>query len=202
MPPREQRPFETYSESRPFRWLYVSAIYDYKRPWNVAEAVARLRRAGAPVVLEFLGPGHPSSLGRLNASLDRLDRTRRFITVAPGAPHQDLPALYAACDAFVFASTCENMPNSLLEAMAAGLPIASSDREPMVSIARDGAVYFEPEDPASIAAAMDQLMRDAGLRARLAARAHALAEPYSWTRCARQTFDFLARVATGVACAS
>jgi glycosyltransferase involved in cell wall biosynthesis len=200
--PRAPRPFEQCSDSSPFRWLYVSAIYDYKRPWNVAEAAARLRTAGVPVALEFLGPGHPSSLRRLHASIDALDPARRFITVTPGVPHQDLPAHYAACDGFVFASTCENMPNSLLEAMAAGLPIACSSREPMASLAQDGAVYFEPEDPASIAAAMDLLMRDAPLRARLAARGRALAGSYDWTRCARQTFDFLANVTTGAACAS
>jgi glycosyltransferase involved in cell wall biosynthesis len=193
--PRDPQPLDRYDASRPFRWLYVSAIYDYKRPWNVAEAAARLRQAGAPVHLEFLGPGYPASLARLRTVVDRLDPRRCFISVTPGVPHDDLPGRYAACDAFVFASTCENMPNSLLEAMAAGLPIASSDRPPMPAIAGDAAVYFDPEDPASIAGAMDELMRDTVRRARLAERAHALAGSYSWTRCARQTFDFLASVA-------
>jgi glycosyltransferase involved in cell wall biosynthesis len=97
-----------------------------------------------------------------------------------------------ACDAFVFASMCENMPNSLLEAMAAGLPIASSELQPMTDILQDGGTYFDPEDSASIAATMVRVMRDTALRARLAARAYVLAQAYNWPRCARETFDFLA----------
>lgn len=192
--PREQPPLARYSNERPFRWLYVSAIYDYKRPWNVAEAAAQLRAAGLPVVVEFLGPAFRPSMDRLRQTIDRLDPKRTFLTVAPGVPHAQLAPRYAAADAFVFASACENMPNSLLEAMAAGLPIASSDRAPMPAILRDAGVYFDPDCPASIAAALETLMRDPVRRLKLAARAHDLARPYSWTRTARETLDFLASV--------
>jgi glycosyltransferase involved in cell wall biosynthesis len=194
--PREQRSLDSYSLERPYRWVYVSAIHDYKRPWHVAEAAAALRTAGAPIVLEFVGPPYPPSMRRLDAAIDRLDPGRAFITVTPGVPHGDLAERYRRADAFVFASTCENMPNSLLEAMAGGLPIACSDREPMTGILQDAGVYFDPESPASIASAMDRLMKDAGLRTRVSAAAYALARPYDWTRCARDTFAFLARIRT------
>jgi glycosyltransferase involved in cell wall biosynthesis len=190
--PRDQAPLAAYSDARPFRWLYVSAIYDYKRPWNVAEAAAQLRSAGVPVAVEFLGPAFPVSMERLRQTIDRLDPNRAFLTVAPSVPHSELARHYATADAFVFASTCENMPNSLLEAMAAGLPIASSNRPPMPAILQDGGVYFDPERPVSIASALDALMRDPARRAQVAARAHDLARPYDWTRAARDTFDFLA----------
>ena len=172
----------------------MSAIHDYKRPWHVAEAAARVREAGAPVALEFVGPPYAPSMARLTAAIERFDPRGAFITVTPGVAHGELVQRYRSADAFVFASTCENMPNSLLEAMAAGLPIACSDREPMTGILQDAGVYFDPESPASIAAAMDRLMADAALRAGSSAAAHARAEPYDWARCARDTFDFLARV--------
>ena len=54
--------------------------------------------------------------------------------------------LLADANLFVFASSCENMPNTLVEAMAIGLPIACSDRGPMPEVLRDGGVYFDPED--------------------------------------------------------
>lgn len=192
--PRTQAPLAAYSDARPFRWLYVSAIYDYKRPWNVAEAAAQVRAAGLPIVIEFLGPAFRSSMDRLTQTIDRLDPHRTFLTIAPSVAHADLARRYAAADAFVFASTCENMPNSLLEAMAAGLPIACSDRAPMPAILQDGGVYFDPERPASIAAALEALMRDPVQRATLGARAHDLARPYSWSRAACETFDFLASI--------
>ena len=75
-------------------------------------------------------------------------------------PHDDLPSLLAGADLFVFASSCENMPNTLVEAMAIGLPIACSDRGPMPEVLRDGGVYFDPENPESIAAAIETLIRD------------------------------------------
>jgi glycosyltransferase involved in cell wall biosynthesis len=184
-----------YSVSRPFRWLYVSAIHGYKRPWNVAEAVASLRLAGRPITLDLVGPPYPAAQRRLQQTLDRVDPRASFITVTGGVPHRDLPDRYDRADAFVFASACENMPNSLLEAMAAGLPIASSDRPPMPEILGRGGVYFDPDSPASIAVAMAQLMDSPVERERAAAEAHDRARGYRWSRCATDTLDFLARVA-------
>jgi glycosyltransferase involved in cell wall biosynthesis len=193
-PLRKQKPMTAYSFTRPFRWLYVSAIHAYKRPWHVAEAIAGLRVAGTPVTLDFVGPPYPAAMARLQQTLDRLDPDRVFIRVTAGVSHRDLPEQYRNADAFVFASTCENMPNSLLEAMAGGLPIACSDRPPMPGILQEGGVYFDPESPASIAAALTRLMSDPALRTRVSAAAQILAGGYSWTRCARDTFDFLAKV--------
>jgi glycosyltransferase involved in cell wall biosynthesis len=193
--PRGQSPFSDYSEAHPFRWLYVSAIFDYKRPCQVAEAAARLRERGLPLTLSFLGPGQGGPLQRLTRTIDGLDPRRRYMRIDAAVPHGDLPERYQACDGFVFASACENMPNSLLEAMASGLPIASSDRRPMPDVLRDGGIYFDPDSPASIADAMEQVMRDDALRARLSARAFELAQQYEWTRTARETFDFIAQIA-------
>jgi glycosyltransferase involved in cell wall biosynthesis len=193
-PPRVQRPLREYSSSQPFRWLYVGVIHDYKRPWHVAEAIACLRRSGAPVTLDFVGPAYPPALQRLEETVARLDPSGSFIRIGAEMSHVHLARHYPTADAFVFASTCENMPNCLLEAMAAGLPIACSDREPMRTILHDGGVYFDPEQPAAIARAMRSLMSDASERATLAARAHERATQYDWARCARDTFAFLAAV--------
>ena len=52
-------------------------------------------------------------------------------------PHRDLPEHLFRADLFVFASSCENLPNIVIEAMAAGLPIASSRRPPMPEVLED-----------------------------------------------------------------
>jgi glycosyltransferase involved in cell wall biosynthesis len=187
-------PLAAFGAHRPFRWLYVSAIHEYKHQWNVVEAAAMLRVEGLPVALDIVGPAHPASGRRLDETVNRVDPARTFVTLNGGRAHAELPALYRAADAFVFASTCENMPNSLVEAMAAGLPIVCSDRAPMPEILGDGGVYCDPLTPASIAAAMKQIMTDVSLRTRGPAIAQARARAYSWERCAHDTFAFLASI--------
>jgi glycosyltransferase involved in cell wall biosynthesis len=110
-------------------------------------------------------------------------------------PQADLPGYLAEADIFVFASSCENMPVTLVEAMAVGLPIACSNRGPMPEVLGDGGVYFDPEDPAGIVGAVQTLIDDPALRAHCARRAHQLAQQYSWRRCAHETFGFLAEMA-------
>src|SRR4029079_2000716 len=68
--PRPQQAIGGYSLDRPYRCLYVSAIHDYKRPWQSAEAAARVREAGAPVALEFVGPPYAPSMARLTAAIE------------------------------------------------------------------------------------------------------------------------------------
>jgi glycosyltransferase involved in cell wall biosynthesis len=156
-----------------------------------------LRENGIPVSLDIVGPPAADAVGELNAALGRFDPDRRFVRVRPAIAHHELPSVYAEADAFVFASTCENMPNTLLEAMAAALPIVCSNREPMPTILGDGGHYFDPADPRSIAAVMTALSLDPDLRARLAGRARARAAAYDWASCARDTFRFLAQVGAG-----
>jgi glycosyltransferase involved in cell wall biosynthesis len=195
--PRPQRPAADYRPDRPFRVLYVSNIEPYKHQWHVVDAVARLRARGLPIALELVGHSYPMARPRLDAALAAADPEGRDIRYAGPAEHAALVRHYHAADAFVFASSCENMPNILLEAMAAGLPIACADRGPMPGVLGDAGLYFDPEAPETIAAAIERLVGDPDLRATLAAGAHSRAGAFSWTRCADETFGFLARSGRG-----
>lgn len=193
--PRLQEPIAAYSDTRPLRLVYVSIVDVYKHQWHVARAVAQLRRAGIPVDMTFVGPAYPPALKRLEQTLDELDPDRHFLHYRGPVPYDELPAVYRETDLCVFASTCENLPNILLEAMGCAMPIACSDRSPMREVVQDAGVLFDAESPGSIAAAIEKLATDAELRSRCATRARALASAYSWRKCSDDTLRFLAGVA-------
>jgi glycosyltransferase involved in cell wall biosynthesis len=193
--PRSQRPPNAYSKAKPFRLLYVSEVHPYKHQWYVAQAVSRLRREGISIELELVGLAYRPALKRLTNVVRRVDRNHDFIHYRGPIPYDDLPQHYHRADGFVFASSCENMPNILLEAMAAGLPIACSNREPMLEVLGDGGIYFNPESTEEIAQALKSLIADPALRERCAQSAYERAQQYSWRRCSKYTFDFLVQVA-------
>lgn len=193
--PPPARPVAAYSERSPFRFLYVSPIDAYKHQWHVAEAVAELRASGLPVALDLVGSArHAPSLARTEAAIDAAGGGEHVRYLGP-IDFADLHCAYHRADGFVFASSCENLPNTLLEAMAAGLPIASSDRAPMPDVLGDCGLYFDPEDPASIGGALAELLADAPRRAALGRCAARAAGTYSWERCARETLAFVAACA-------
>lgn len=190
--PRPQ--VEGFSPDRPCRILYVSIVSPYKHHWQVVEAVASLRRQGYQVQLDLIGP-RDRSAGRLEAAMRSADPSGSFVTWHGAVPYDALPARYAQADIGLFASSCENMPNILLEGMAAGLPMACSDRGPMPEVLGESGVYFNPEQPSSIAAAIQRLFSDSELRQTMAQGAYYRAQGFSWTQCADETFEFLARIA-------
>lgn len=181
----------------PLRVLYVSNAAPYKHQWHVVEAVAALRAAGRRIELVLAGGGHGPAAARLQAALDAHDPDGCFVTCLPFLSPEDVAAQLARADIFLFASSCENMPNTLVEGMASGLPIACSARGPMPEVLGDGGVYFDPEEPATIAAALARLIDDPSLRAQVAARSRARSAHFSWSRCADETLSVLAAVGTG-----
>jgi glycosyltransferase involved in cell wall biosynthesis len=192
--PRQQSPIEGYTAERPFRLLYVSSIDLYKHQWHVAAAVARLRESGLPITLDLVGQAYPPALARLLEALRELDPHGEFVRYAGPVPNRELHTRYLDGDLCIFASSCENMPNILLEAMASGLPISCSDRGPMFEVLGDAGVYFDPESPEDIARALRELISSPQQRRRLAQTAYQRAQDFSWQRCAGETLDFVAQV--------
>ena len=198
LPPRAQRRSDDLSLADPLRLLYVSTVSPYKHFAAVADAVHTLRSSGVPVAMDFVGPSDdPASERALTGRLAKYDPAGEYLTWRGGLPHAEVAASYRRAEAFVYASSCENLPNILIEAMAAGLPIASSSRGPMPEVLGDAGVYFDPEDPATLVRQLRALVGSAELRAELAQRAFERAAAYSWDRCAEETFAFLSEVLRG-----
>ena len=179
---------------RPIRCLYVSPIYEYKYQWVVVRAIKMLRERGYHVTLSLVGGGGARAKKMLAQQIKISDPLGEFVTVEEFLPHSQIPERIAQSDLFIFASGCETFGISLLEAMAVGVPIASSHKSSLPETLQDAGEYFDPESDQSIAAAVERLIVDPSLRQRLSQRAKELAVQYSWARCAASTWQFITEI--------
>ncbi len=153
----------------------------------MAEAVCHLIKEGLPLRLDLVGGlAHPPTLQKLKEILQKLSPYGQEIHYLGPLPYSKMPEIYHDTDLFVFASSCENLPIILLEAMASGLPIACSEREPMPEVLGEGGIYFNPENSKDIAQALGYLIHNQALRKQSALAAFERAKPrcgLQWPLC-------------------
>ena len=184
----------TFSNERPCRLIYVSNISPYKHQWEVIKATHRIRELGLSVELELIG-APAEGMEKQEKALRRFDPQREFVFFKGELPHTELHNSLTKADIGIFASSCENLPNILLEMMAAGLPIACSNMGPMPEVLGDAGEYFDPLSSNDITTKLENLVVSSDLRAELSAKAIYRASGYTWEQCAEKTLKFLASVA-------
>jgi len=193
--PRPQKSIIEYTPLNPYRLIYVSIIDNYKHQWSVVESVAKLRtNYGWPLTLDLVGSAYPPALARLLKVIEKFDPNKVWINYRGVVPYTELHTLYKSSDLGIFASSCENMPIILLETMAAGLPVACSNRGPMPEILGERGLYFDPENISEIIHALEDLIGNPMLRTNLVNLSYECAKNYTWESCSRQTFEFLSDV--------
>ena len=175
----------------PIRCVYISNTELYKHQWVVVQALSILRAHGHNITLQLIGGGEGKAQKLLDKSINKYDPEASFVQVIDFISHNKVPVYLSKSNIFIFASSCENMPITLIEGMASGLPIACSDRGPMPEVLQDGGVYFNPEDCKSIVFAIEKIIYDHSLRKYISKRAKKLSNKYSWKRCADQTWTFI-----------
>jgi glycosyltransferase involved in cell wall biosynthesis len=182
------------AEGKPHRkdfLLAVSDIYVQKNLRNLIHALGHLRNTHPHVRLKIAGrpidAHYFSSLKAIMAEEGLEDRVEFLGHVGPNG----LADLYRQCAAFVFPSSVETFGNPLVEAMACGAPIASSNTAAMPEVAGDAALYFDPEDVDGMARVLDRLLSDGELRRDLSGKALKRARAFSWEKTAAQTLDVI-----------
>jgi len=176
------------------RLLYVSTVKKYKHQWNLIDAVGLLRKDGIPIELHLVGGGDSPALNLMQDAIHRNKSDKNFIFYHGNLPYEQTLEWYHKTDIFVFPSSCETFGISLLEAMTAGLPIASSDRGPMPEVLKDAGLYFNPESVTSIKNCLRYMIENPNLWQRFGKKAKLYSQAYSWKKCADETFAFLSSV--------
>lgn len=179
------------NEKGSLSFLYVSNTSWYKHQWNVVKAIGKVRNSGIDAKLCLIGGGKGPAQELLDQVINDIDPMGFFVKQLPHVNHKMIPKYLSKADVFIFASSCENMPITLLEAMASGLPIACSNRGPMPEILRDAGTYFDPESDESILNAVMQIIRSVGLRKEIMLKAKDYSSYYTWQRSSRETWQFL-----------
>ena len=178
-----------WTDSAPLRLLYVSPVLPYKHQIEVLRAVVRLRSLGKHISITYVGGIH-GEYGKKFMKAIRAQNNSAIRFVGHG-PQNLIHDLYHTHDAFVFASSCENLPNIVLEAMAAGLPIISSCKGPMPEVISDHGIYFDPYSHESIVSAIERVYSNYELSLVMAARAQKNATHFSWNETAKETYEFI-----------
>ena len=174
--------------------LAVSDIYVQKNLHTLIHALATVKKSFPDIVLKIAGrPIDAEYMAELEAVIAAEDLADSVEFLGMCGTSQ-LLHLYQDCKLFVFPSTVETFGNPLVEAMACGAPIASSNSAAMPEILGNAAVFFDPLDTKDMADRIASLLADDAARERLSRNALTRAQRFSWQLTAQQTADVIKSV--------
>ena len=181
----QRRLAQRHSIDGPFV-LFISSLWPYKNCDGLLRAFALARPDLGGRRLVVVGPGRDKTyVGELRALADELG-IADDVTWVGGVPLEETVDFYRAADVFVYPSHNETFGLTILEAMACGCPVVTSDRSAMPETAGGAAVLADPEDPSSIAAAV---LRACDTAEELRAKGLARAAQFTWAQTAKQTLE-------------
>ncbi|OCB29744.1 glycosyl transferase family 1 [Mycobacterium malmoense] len=172
---------ESFSRGRP-SLLYVGSRRGYKNFGTLLQAYS-----SSPILREFelIAFGGGAFVPDEQKEIRRLGITDR-VRFESGSD-RELAARYRAASAFVFPSKYEGFGLPPLEAMSHGCPVVCSDAGSIPEVVGDAGVYFDPNKPEELRAALERVATTEELQADLRARGYARITAFSWDECAAAT---------------
>ena len=164
--------------------LNVGAIQTRKNITRLVEAFESIDPSWRLVLAGSAGYGSAEILARIAASPVR-DRIMVTGYVSP----EDLAAWYAKASIFAFPSLDEGFGMPVLEAMAAGVPVVTSNRSALPEVAGDAAMLVNPENTGELAEALRVLAQGEELRKSLACRGADRARLFTWEKAVSETWN-------------
>lgn len=131
--------------------LYVSSFYKYKCQLELIKAWEQLVKLHPNFLSKlYLIGDHSTQYGLQAKKLVKKLNLEHRVEFLGLIPYKEIAGYTQSSKLNIFASTCENCPNILLEYLASENPILCSNEEPMPEFAQDSVIYFNPEDPEEI----------------------------------------------------
>jgi glycosyltransferase involved in cell wall biosynthesis len=184
----------SYGVTKPFV-LFVSSLWSYKNCDGLLRAWAIARNELPGRQLAIVGAGRDEKyLAELKGLISELGIGDDVVFVG-GVPLEETVSFYRAADAFVYPSLNETFGLPILEAMACGCPVVTSNVSAMPETAGGAAVLADPKAPESIARAIVEAARP-GNRDRLLGLGFTRAAQFTWGATGAQTLDVYREVAT------
>jgi glycosyltransferase involved in cell wall biosynthesis len=175
--------------------LAVSDIYVQKNFGPLLLAVDSIRKKHPGVLLKIAGrkldQGYFDALQQIITDRSMQDN----VSFLGSVTQDELFTLYRSCRFFVFPSLVESFGNPLVEAMASGAPIATSNTAAMPEVVGPAALLFDPANVPEIASALERLYEDEALRHDLCEKSLQRAKSFSWSKTAMATLDVIKSVA-------
>ena len=165
--------------------LSVGSLEPGKNRQRLIRAYARLRERGLESPLVIVG--QPAWEYEAEYELVSRRGLSEHVTFLGYVPDEDMPALYSGASVFAFPSLYEGFGLPVLEAMACGAPVVTSQGSATQEVAGDAALLVDPRDTSAIEHAIDQLISNRWLRSDLRSRGFERAKKFTWERAARDT---------------
>ncbi len=125
----------------------------------------------------------------------RIEREAKYLGYVPEG---DLPGLVAGAAVFVYPSLYEGFGFPVAQAMAAAVPVLTSNNSCLPEITGDAAILIDPLSASGIASALARMLESESLLADLAARGRTRADLFRWEKCATQSLQFFRSVCGSV----
>ncbi len=171
--------------------LCASTLHPHKNIERLVRVFGQFRETHPNFQLVLAGMrGFRAS--EIEALISRLS-LESCVRITGWIPRTELYELFRHATAFVYPSTFEGFGLPVIEAMAAGVPLACSDIEPLRSITADGAIRFDPASDEEMLRALLRVVEDDSL----VPLARARARQFRWKNCAEETLSAIRDVATG-----
>jgi glycosyltransferase involved in cell wall biosynthesis len=174
-------------------FLYSGAIYPPKNFTRLVQAFAKVGPA-AGISLVIAG-GENRFLSEHELKVPEQLGIDSWVKWLGWVDPELLPALYQMADVLLLPSLFESYGLPIVEAMASGCPVLTSNRFGTREIAGNAALLVDPESVEEIAAGMHRLATEGALRDQLIASGLERVEPLTWARCAEQSLRVLENIA-------
>jgi len=172
--------------------LYVGRLQGRKNIGRLVGAYSQIRKSGYRHKLVLVGKA--DSLFQPVLSKIRELRLENDILLRGYVPDEDLPCFYSGAEVFAYPSFYEGFGLPVLESMACGTPVVTSQGSSLDEIAGNAALFIDPLDEQSIANALKQLLGDPQLSKRLVQEGLRRSREFSFRNAARQTIDVYERL--------